>query len=54
MNDIGSSLTNTNDSIFTHILLLGKASLDTFANTLLLNAPMNYIISTNRFEKSLF
>ena len=54
VNDIDSSLTNTNDSILTHILLFGKASLDTSANTLLLNATMNYIISTNRFEESLF
>ena len=52
--DIDSSLTNTNDSTLTHILLFGKASLDTSANTLLLNATMNYIISTNRFEESLF
>ena len=52
--DIDSSLTNTNDSILTHFLLFGKASLDTSANTLLLNATMSYIISTNRFEESLF
>ena len=52
--DIDSSLTNTNDSMLSHILLFGKASLDTFANALLLNATMNYIISTNRFEESLF
>ena len=51
--DIDSSLTNTNDSIMTHILF-GKASLDTSANTLLLNATMNYIISTTRFEESIF
>ena len=54
MNDIDSSLTNTNDSILTRILLFGKASLDTSANTLLLNAEMDYIISTNRFEESIF
>ena len=52
--DTESSLTNTNDSILTHSLLFGKASLDTSANTLLLNATMNYIISTNRFKESLF
>ena len=52
--DIDSSLTNTNDSMLTHILLFGKTSLDTSANTLLLNAKMNYIISTNRFKESLF
>ena len=54
MNDINSSITNTNDSIFTNILLFVKASLDTSANTLLLNAATNYIISPNRFEESLF
>ena len=47
VNDINSSLTNTNDLILTHILLFGKASLDTSANTLLLNAAVNYIISLN-------
>ena len=54
VNDIDSYLTNTNDSILTHILLLGKASLDISANILELNASTNYIISTNRFEESLF
>ena len=54
INDIDSSLTNTNDTILTHILLFGKASLDISANTLILNATMNYIISTNRFDVSLF
>ena len=54
VNDIDSSLTNTNDSILTHILLFGKASLDTSANTLLLNATMNYIMTMKRFEESLF
>ena len=52
--DIDSSLTNTNDSILTHFLLFGEASLDTSVNTFLLNAIMNYITSTNRFEESLF
>ena len=53
-NDIDSSLANTNDSILTHILLLGQASLDISANTLILNATMKYIISTNGFQGSLF
>ena len=35
------------------ILLFSKASLDILANTLILNATMNYIL-TNRLEKSLF
>ena len=54
VNDIDSSLTNANDSILTHILLFGKACLDIPENTLILNATMNYIMSTNRFEESLF
>ena len=53
VNDFDSSLTNANDLMLTHVLLFGKASLDTFANTLLLNATMNYIPSTNRFEEVL-
>ena len=54
MNDIDSSLTNTNDLILAHILLFGQASLDISANTLILNATRKYIISTKRFQKSLF
>ena len=53
VNDIYSSLTNPNDSMFTHILLFGKTSLDISENTLTLNAKINYIISTNKFEESL-
>ena len=53
VNDINSSLANTIDSILTNILF-GKASLDASADTLILNAAMNYITSTNRFEESLF
>ena len=54
VNDIDSSLTNTNDPILTHILLFGKASLDITANILILNATMHNIISTNRFEEGTF
>ena len=48
-----SNVKYTNDSILTHILLFGKVSLDISANTLILTATMKYIISTNRFQKSL-
>ena len=54
VNDVDSSLTNTDDTTLTDILLFGKAFLDITANTLILNAAMNYIISTNRSEESLF
>ena len=49
-----ASLTNTNDMIWTDILLFGNVSLDISANTLLLNATMNYITSTNKSEENLF
>ena len=52
VNDTDSSFTNTNDSLLTHILLLGKGSLDISA--IVLNATMNYVKLTNRFEESLF
>ena len=52
-NDKYSNVKYTNDSILTHILLFGKVSLDISANTLILTATMKYIISTNRFQKSL-
>ena len=54
VNDIDSSLKNANDTALTDILLFGKASLDITANTFILKATINYIISTNRFEVSLF
>ena len=54
MNDSDSSLTYTNDSILTHILLFGKVSLDISANVLILSVTMKYIISGNRFQESLF
>ena len=41
VNDIDSSLTNIIDSILTHILLFGKASLDISANTPRFNATNN-------------
>ena len=53
-NDKYSTVKYTNDSILTHILLFGKVSLDISANTLILTATMKHIISTNRFQKSLF
>ena len=54
VNDIDSSLTNNDDTTLTDLLPFGTASLDITANTLILNATINYIISTNRFEVNLF
>ena len=54
VNDTDSSLTDNNNSNLNPILLIGTASLDISANSLILNAAMHYIISTNRFDESLF
>ena len=54
VSDTYSSMTNTSDLILTHILLFGKALLDISINNLILKAAMNHIISTNRFDESLF
>ena len=56
-NDSNAKYSNakyTNDSILSHILLFGKVSLDISVNTLMLTATMKYILSTNKFRKSLF
>lgn len=53
VNDIDSSSVNSNDEKFTRILFFGKASLDIPANTLIVNATMNYITLPYRFEESL-
>ena len=36
------------------LFFISKTSLDISANTLILNAPLNYIISTHKFAESLF
>ena len=54
VNDIDSSLANTDNTTLTDNLLFGKASLNITANTLMHNETMSYIISTSRFEVSLF
>ena len=54
VNDVDSFLTNTNDSILTHILLFGKASLDTSANTLLFNAKWIILYQRTDLKKVFF
>ena len=53
VNDIDSSSVNSNDEELTRILFFGEASLDIPANTLILNATMNYITLPHIFEESL-
>ena len=55
MNDIDSSLKNTNDLILPHILLFGQASLDISTNTLILNMQQeNTSYQQTDFKKVFF
>ena len=42
------------DSFFTQTLLYGNPSLYIITNSLILNATIDFIFSTNRFEEDLF
>ena len=42
------------DPNLTNLLLLGDLSFDRTSNIQILNVTMNYILSTKRFEESLF
>ena len=42
------------DSSLTHTLLYGNPSFDIITNSLILNAIIDFILSTKRFEEALF
>ena len=44
----------SNDFYLTQTLLFGSTSFDSETNTLVLNATIDYILSTERFEQPLF
>ena len=54
LNNIDSKILESNDCYLTQILLFGSISFDSETNTLVLNATIDYILSTERFEESLF
>ena len=54
LNNIDSKKLESNDSYLTQTLLLGSTSIDSEANTLVLNATIDYILSTERFEQPIF
>ena len=54
LNNIDSKILESNDSYLTQTLLFGSTSFDSETNTLVLNATINYILSTERFEEPLF
>ena len=53
LNNIDSKLLESNDSYLTQTLLFGSTSFDSETNTLALNATIDYILFTERFEEPL-
>ena len=53
LNNIDSKILDSNDSFLTQTLLFGSTLFDSETNTLVLNATIDYILSTERFEESL-
>ena len=54
LSNIDSKILESNDSYFTQTLLSGSTSFDSETNTLVLDAIIDYILSTERFEEPLF
>ena len=54
LNNIDSKILDSNDSYLTQSFLFGSTSFDSETNTLVLYATINYTLSTERFEESLF
>ena len=52
--NIDYKLLEITDSSLTHTLLYGNPSFDIITNSLILNATIDFILSTKRFEKALF
>ena len=54
LDNIDSKILESNDSYLTQTLLFGSTLFDSETNTLVLNATIDYILSTERFEQPLF
>ena len=54
LNNIDSKILESDDSYLTQTLLFGSISFDSETNKLVLNATIDYILSTERFEEPLF
>ena len=52
--NIDCKLLEITDSSLTQMLLLGSPSFDIIINSLILNATIDFILSTKRFEEALF
>ena len=54
LNNINCEILESTDSYLTRILLFGCTSFDSETYTFILNATIDYILSTERFEEPLF
>ena len=54
LNNIDCKILESIDSYLTQLLLFGCTLLDSETNTLVLNATIDYILSTERFKEALF
>ena len=52
--NIDCKLLEITDSSLTHTLLYGNPSFDIITNSLILNATIDFVLSTKRFEEALF
>ena len=54
INEIDSTIFNKSDSVVTRILLYGNQSFKDEVNLLILNATIDFVLSTNRFDEPLY
>ena len=54
VNGIDSAIFNKSDSVVTRILLYGNESFKDEVNLLILNATIDFVLSTNRFDEPLY
>ena len=53
-NEIDSTIFNKSDLVVTRILLYGNESFKDEVNLLILNATIDFVLSTNRFNEPLY
>ena len=54
INEIDSTIFNKSDSVVTRVILYGNESFKDEVNLLILNATIDFVLSTNRFDEPLY
>ena len=54
INEIDSTIFNKRESVVTRILLYGEESFKDEVNLLILNASIDFVLSTNRLDEPLY